>query len=687
MLGPFVFDDSGDFSMAPLVHSSHNMGLVLLSIGVAFISCCAAFYMGHTNRSTTALGHRKIASLCASLVLGWGIWAMHFIGMLALEIPTPVSYDVLGTTLSILPGMLVAWWALVSLHMHKPSTARILRSGALVGMGIAATHYSGIAAMQMEGRMLFHLPLFLWSAVLGVVLSMLSVMVQRWIDHRRSQNLGWYVWLMPPAILTLGIASMHYVSMHALRIELDDANGQLLEHLSQIGRDHMLPWAVAAMSAVVFVILGLANALLRYRDLWQALAARDARLNAMIDTADVGFISIDAQGIIQDFNSSAQRIFGYAKTEVIGRNVAMLMPSPLAEQHDGHLARHIGKPGKTIGEKQREVLGLHKDGRHLPLQLSIGKAITPAGTLFVGYVQDLSTSKRRDAQLRIAASVFHHVREGVAIVDANHNISDVNPAFLRLMEKNKEQCVGKSLEQLYENADLPPNMSKLWQTVATQQYWQGEIMFTRKDGKVWIQRLSLSPVLNELQRPHHFIAVISDVTERQGLEMLLAHADLHDSATGLPTRQLFMERLNGTLLTARRNSIQVGVVVVKALPVKGPSVYPSPSDLDGALRLLAQLLQHQLRSGDTLARTGKDELTLLLPGIKDAPAFATLVQRFWQSVKEAPEGYSKYGIHSLQLGQALTLPTHLTASELMDEALATLQTWPTDHNPHRVRTR
>lgn len=687
MFGLFVFDDSAELSMNSLVHTSHNTGLVLLSMAVAFISCCAAFYMGHTNRSTTAPSHRKIASLCASLVLGWGIWAMHFIGMLAMEVPTPVSYDVLGTIFSIFPGMLVAWWALTSLQAQRPSTARILRSGAWVGIGIAATHYSGIAAMQIEGRMLFHVPLFLASAVLGVSLAMLSFVAQRWVYQRRLQNLGWYMWLVPPAILTLAIASMHYVSMHALRLELDNANVQLLEHLSQIGSIPVLPWAVAAMSAVVLVILGLAHALLRYRDLWQALAARDARLNAMIDTADVGFISIDAHGLIQDFNPSAQRIFGYDNTEVMGRNVAMLMPSPLAEQHDGHLARHVGKPDKPITAQQREVLGVHKDGRHLPLHLSIGKAITPAGTLFVGYVQDLSLSKRREAQLRIAASVFHHMREGVAIVDANHNISDVNPAFLRLMERNKEECVGKSLEQLYENADLPPNISKLWQTVATQQYWQGEIMFTRKDRKVWIQRLSITPVLSELQRPHHFIAVISDVTERQGLEVLLAHADLHDSATGLPTRPLFMERLNGTLLTARRNSIQVGVVVVKALPLKGPSVHPSPSDLDGALRLLAQLLQQQLRSGDTLARTGKDELTLLLPGIKDAPAFATLVQRFWQSVKDAPEGYSKYGIHSLQLGQALTLPTHLTASELMDEALVTLQTWTTDHNPHRIWSR
>lgn len=478
--------------------------------------------------------------------------------------------------------------------------------------------------------------------------------------------------------MTLAIASMHYISMHAMRIELNDVQSQLQTHLPHTNSNQMLSFVVAAMAGVVFLVFGLMNASLRYRDLWQAVAARDARLNAMIETADDGFISIDAQGVIQDFNPSAQHIFGYAKEEVLGCNISMLMPSPLAEQHDGHLQRHGGKPNKPISVNGREVLGKHKDGRHVPLQLAIGKAITPAGTIFVGYLQDISLRKRTDAQLRIAASVFHHVREGVAIVDANHNISDVNPAFLRLMELDKAHCVDRSLAELYEDVDLPSDMSKLWQTVATQQYWQSEIMFTRTDGKVWIQRLSISPVLNELQRPHHFIAVISDVSERQGLEVMLPHADLHDSATGLPTQKLFMDRLFNTLQAARRKSSYVAVLVVYAVPLPSPSIPPRATDMDSVLRLLAQLLQQQLRATDTLGRLSDNQLALLLPGMKDAPALTALIQRLWKSVQDPTLGYAKYGVQSLQLGHASTLTSNVMARELMDEALLIQQTWSPD---------
>jgi diguanylate cyclase len=675
VLGPLIFDDTSHPAVTNLVHANHHLGLVVLALFVAFISCCAAFYMGHTNRKASALSHRRASLMCASLVLGLGIWAMHFIGMLAMQLPTPVRYDPVSTALSIVPGILAAWLALLALRSEAPSNARILSSGAIVGLGIAVMHYSGIAAMELDGQLFFHTPAFVLSAVFGVGFAMLSFWTHRWVYRRQSDRPLRYGGLLAPALMTVAIASMHFISMYALRVQLLDNHSIWPSDQNPGKTNQMLSFAVATMTGVVFLVLGLTNALLRYRDLWQAVAARDARLNAMLDTAEDGFISIDAQGHIQDFNTSAQRIFGYSKAQVMGRNISMLMPSPLAEQHDGHLAAHADKPKRAISVKSREVLGRHKDGRHVPLQLAIGKALTPNGIVFVGYLQDISVRKRTDAQLRIAASVFHHVREGVAIVDANHNISDVNPAFLRLMEMHKEQCVGRSLEQLYEDADTPPDLSKLWQTVATQQYWQSEIMFTRSDGRMWIQRLSISPVLNELQRPHHFIAVISDVSERQGLEVMLPHADLHDSATGLPAPKLLMDRLSTALLHARRKASHVGVLVVTAVPVADTALRSAPMDMDGALRLLAQLLQQQLRGTDTFGRLGPTQLAVLLPGVKDSIALNALVQRLWRSLQDSNAGYAKYGVHGLQLGFAFNVRPQSSATELVEEARQVQHTW------------
>jgi PAS domain S-box-containing protein/diguanylate cyclase (GGDEF)-like protein len=669
VLGPFVTDSASSHNTIALAHASHNLGLVVLSLLVVFTSSCAAFYMAHTNRQAAALSHRRVSLLCASMVLGLGIWAMHFIGMLAMRLPTAVQYDHLGTGLSILPGMVAAWLALWSMQAVSPSNTRILICATMVALGIGAMHYSGIAAMQLDGRMLFDLPLSVLSLLAGLVCSVVAFVCHRSIYSYGVDRLHWAWRLLPPLLISLAIASMHYISMLALRVAVQAPESSSAPEQLQMAYSQSLPLLIAAMSFVVFLILGLANALLRYRDLWKAVAVRDARLNAMIDTAEDGFITIDAKGHIQDFNPAAERIFGYSKDEIAGRNVSTLMPSPLSEQHDGHLERHIGQPSRPISVNGREVLGKRKDGRHVPLQLAIGKALTPDGTIFVGYLQDISERKRTDAQLRIAASVFHHVREGVAIVDANHNISDVNPAFLRLMEKTRESCVGRSLESLYEDADIPPDMSKLWQVVATQQYWQSEIMFTRSNGTVWMQRLSISPVLSDLQRPQHFIAVVSDVSERPSLEGMLPSAELHDSITGLPSQKLFMDRLSSGLLAARRKATHVGIMVVKVLPAQGPAMQLGNTDFTGALRLLAQLLQQQLRSTDTLARFGEDQLALLLPGIKEQQAFRALIQRLGHALHDADASYSKYGVQEILLGSGSTLQCSFVASELMEATL------------------
>ena len=71
--------------------------------------------------------------------------------------------------------------------------------------------------------------------------------------------------------------------------------------------------------------------------MWQAVAIRDARLAAMINTASHGVITINAQGLMQDFNPAAQQIFGYSRDEVLGRNVSMLMPEAFRARHHGYM--------------------------------------------------------------------------------------------------------------------------------------------------------------------------------------------------------------------------------------------------------------------------------------------------------------------------------------------------------------
>ncbi|MDP7604157.1 MAG: PAS domain S-box protein, partial [Alphaproteobacteria bacterium] len=111
-------------------------------------------------------------------------------------------------------------------------------------------------------------------------------------------------------------------------------------------------------------------------------------------------ITIDAQGIVQSFSASAERIFGYAAAEVLGGSVNRLMPAAEARRHDGYLAfyRETGE-ARIIGVG-REVVGRRKDGSEFPLDLAVGEVRSGLDHHFVGTIRDLSERKEREAQLR-----------------------------------------------------------------------------------------------------------------------------------------------------------------------------------------------------------------------------------------------------------------------------------------------
>lgn len=126
---------------------------------------------------------------------------------------------------------------------------------------------------------------------------------------------------------------------------------------------------------------------------------RDAKYEALIAAAPDAIISIDACGIVVDFNPAAERIFRYESHEIVGRNVSLLMPDPYRNQHDSFLERYLKTGENQVIGIGREVRAVRRDGRIFPIDLSVCEVKTDLDHLFIGIVRDISA--RKAMQLRL----------------------------------------------------------------------------------------------------------------------------------------------------------------------------------------------------------------------------------------------------------------------------------------------
>ena len=192
---------------------TYDPWLVLLSIAVAVMASYVALDLA--SRVFASAGRTANYWLSGGAVsMGIGIWSMHFIGMLAFRLPVPMSYHASTTLLSLLIAIVVSGFAIFTVSRAKLGLRRLAGGGVLMGMGIAAMHYTGMAAMRMSPAIRYDPMLFALSIAIAIVASWAAL----WIAFRwRGETLLPGVWrkVVSAKVMGASICGMHYTGMAA----------------------------------------------------------------------------------------------------------------------------------------------------------------------------------------------------------------------------------------------------------------------------------------------------------------------------------------------------------------------------------------------------------------------------------------------------------------------------------------
>jgi len=237
-------------------------------------------------------------------------------------------------------------------------------------------------------------------------------------------------------------------------------------------------------------------------------------------------------------------------------------------------------------------------------------------------------------ELRLAKMVFENAMDGMVVTDARGTILSVNNAFTKMTGYTPEEAIGKNPRLLKSGRQDAEFYKGFWDTLIAKGKWEGEIWNRRKNGEIYPEWAVISAVRNNQGNTTHYVGVARDTTERIRYEEKIKYQAYHDTLTGLPNRLLFYDRLSVALSNARRGK---GILAVIFLDIDGFKPINDNFGHDAGdilLQSITKRLMNCIRQGDTVARIGGDEFTLILPQVTQKEEVDEIARRLIDTLKE-----------------------------------------------------
>jgi len=518
----------------------YHTGLMIMSYLIAATASSAALVISNYMRGELKRRSRRLWLLAGAIAMGTGVWLMHFVGMLAVELPVPVSYDTAITAVSLIPAVIAGLVCLLVINRDKFGVSNIVFGGVAMALGISTMHYIGMAAMRLSADMRYDPYFFVISILIATVLAVSALYLLSWAREPRFAGRPGIL-VVSGAVMGLAITGMHHMAKRAVHFFPVESAAEAFPGIptSQLAVSvYIITLAIVGLAVPAAVLANRFIAEKSLRDSRDELQVQVAVGEAELELSRAHLLEAQKAAKIGSWkvNMNTNEVWWSDETiRMFGDGPETFKPSAKAMLEKIHPDnRKIVSQMRSVSLSSRKPVQteyriVQPDGsmRTMRSRGAIEYDAKGLPSYWAGTVEDISEQMDTEKALAESEAKYRMIadaaQEGICVEDADARITYINRRMEEMLGYSSETLLGRSMfEFLGEDArqDVEARMAKR-RTGISEHY---DLQMLHKDGSEVSVSIAATPIYDEDGNFDGALAMVSDISSRRKLEEQLRQA-------------------------------------------------------------------------------------------------------------------------------------------------------------------